>query len=407
MQGLSTAIFAEWDFMWLYLLWWLVLCHGNVAWQVFLINYFHSRPWRERTIAIVHRIHHPSLILIPAYAFYATGWSGPKLLWGGDWRNLPLSWCFFWTICALSTICFFAGALRNRFRPQPQQHRLVSRHRHHIGQDSRAQEGISTPRTWLLNLPGNEQLQLQVVQREFRLSSLPSAWDGLTILHFSDVHLYGKVDVSYFERVFACAQSLQADMICFTGDLLDTMKCLPWLKSTFGQMQAPLGCFYILGNHDWLFCDPDAVRTELRSLNWRDVTTKPETLRRDNQTIVIAGSEAPWMGENPEFTGMDDQAFRILLSHTPDNIQHARNHNVSLMLSGHNHGGQIRLPFVGPVYCPSRFGCYYASGIFWEEPVMLHVSQGVSGRDPIRYGCPPEITKITLRRDRQGHSASE
>ena len=67
------------------------------------------------------------------------------------------------------------------------------------------------------------------------------------------------------------------------------------------------------------------------------------------------------------------------------------------MLAGHTHGGQIRLPLLGPVYSPSRFGCRFASGAFWLEPTLMYVSRGLSGREPIRYLCVPELTKLVLR----------
>ncbi len=88
--------------------------------------------------------------------------------------------------------------------------------------------------------------------------------------------------------------------------------------------------------------------------------------------------------------------FRLLLSHTPDHFAWARAHGVDLMLSGHNHGGQIVLPVIGPVFAPSRYGVRYAAGAFWSEPTLLYVSRGLSGRHPLRLNCPPELTRIVL-----------
>ena len=89
--------------------------------------------------------------------------------------------------------------------------------------------------------------------------------------------------------------------------------------------------------------------------------------------------------------------MRILLSHTPDQIEWAQNADVDLMLAGHTHGGQIRLPIVGVSFCPSRFGSRYASGTFYREPTVMHVSRGLAGTRPIRINCPPELTKLVLR----------
>jgi predicted MPP superfamily phosphohydrolase len=104
------------------------------------------------------------------------------------------------------------------------------------------------------------------------------------------------------------------------------------------------------------------------------------------------------MGGHPEFpTREATEPFRILLSHTPDNYPWARANAVDLMLSGHNHGGQIRLPLFGAIHTPSSFGTKYAGGTFWEAPTLLHVSRGVSGRHPWRWNCLPELTRLVLR----------
>jgi predicted MPP superfamily phosphohydrolase len=67
------------------------------------------------------------------------------------------------------------------------------------------------------------------------------------------------------------------------------------------------------------------------------------------------------------------------------------------MLSGHNHGGQVILPVIGPVYAPSRYGVRYAGGCFWEPPTLLYVSRGVAGERALRWNCLPELTKLVLR----------
>jgi predicted MPP superfamily phosphohydrolase len=114
-------------------------------------------------------------------------------------------------------------------------------------------------------------------------------------------------------------------------------------------------------------------------------------------SILVAGDETPWMGQHPAVTTEPHDCFRILLSHTPDNITWARANDFDLMLAGHTHGGQIRLPALGPVYSPSVFDCRFASGVFWLDPTLLHVSRGLSGREPVRYLCRPELTKLTIR----------
>jgi len=103
------------------------------------------------------------------------------------------------------------------------------------------------------------------------------------------------------------------------------------------------------------------------------------------------------MGRLPDVSAAPRDAFRLLLSHTPDNAYWADRSGFDLMLAGHNHGGQVRLPLIGPVFMPSRYGRKFDAGAFQIGRMLLHVSRGVSGKHPYRFGCTPEITKIVLR----------
>jgi hypothetical protein len=115
--------------------------------------------------------------------------------------------------------------------------------------------------------------------------------------------------------------------------------------------------------------------------------------------VLLAGNECPWFPPAPPWVPCTDadRPFSILLSHSPDQLPWARRCGVDLMLAGHTHGGQIRLPVVGPIICPSRYGVRYASGLFAEPPTLLHVSRGLAGVQPLRWGCPPELTLLELQ----------
>jgi predicted MPP superfamily phosphohydrolase len=93
----------------------------------------------------------------------------------------------------------------------------------------------------------------------------------------------------------------------------------------------------------------------------------------------------------------DGPLLRVLLAHAPDQIDWAQRHQFDLMLAGHTHGGQIRLPLLGAIVAPSRLGTKFSAGTFYMEPTVMHVSRGVSGLTPLRWNCPPEITRLVLR----------
>lgn len=250
----------------------------------------------------------------------------------------------------------------------------------------------------LAMLPGNGQFTLEVNTKTYILPRLPQEWDGLSLVQITDVHFTGAVGRPYFEAVCEQALALKPDLFVFTGDLFDDIRLLDWFPSTIGRLRAPLGQFFILGNHDW-YSGASQIREELVKDGWTDVSSRAVALTSPGRgsAVMIAGDETPWLGTHPDLSQIPPEMFRILLSHTPDNLEWARDHQVDLMLSGHTHGGQIRLPLLGPVYSPSKYGCRYASGVFWRSPTLLYVSRGISGREPIRYNCAPELTRLVLR----------
>lgn len=260
--------------------------------------------------------------------------------------------------------------------------------------------GSKEPMRRVALLPGNQQFSLEVATKAYCLDALPGDWDGLSIVLLSDFHFANGVARKYFEIVCEHAAALQPDLFVFSGDLLDVQKRTEWLPDTLGRLRAPLGQYFILGNHDW-YHDVQATRREFVQSGWVDISSRsiqlPTKGGESSSPLVLCGDETPWMGTHPDLSKMPPEAFRILLSHGPDNIPWARQNGFHLMLAGHTHGGQIRLPILGPVYSPSRFGCQFSSGVFWLEPTLMYVSRGVSGREPIRFNCPPELTKLVLR----------
>ena len=114
--------------------------------------------------------------------------------------------------------------------------------------------------------------------------------------------------------------------------------------------------------------------------------------------LAVIGHEGPWFAAPTDLAGCPDDAFRLCLSHTPDNIAWARRLGIDLVLAGHVHGGQIRLPLLGSVFVPSRYSRQYDCGTFYRPPTVMHVSRGLAGQHPLRFFCHPEVTRITLRR---------
>ena len=247
----------------------------------------------------------------------------------------------------------------------------------------------------LAYIPGNEQFSLAVRQRTWEMPHWPADAAPLTITHLSDCHFRGAVTKAWFEEVCQAAADLRSDMVCFTGDLLDDDCLLEWVPATFGRLSAPLGCYFLMGNHDW-YLNTAASRAALERLGWQDLSSRTVVLHDQSRKILLAGTEAPWMGQHPVQQPDTSADLRLLLSHTPDNFPWAVQNRFEIMLAGHTHGGQIRLPILGPVYSPSRYGVRYSAGVFDVQGLKMHVSAGVSGREPLRINCPPEVTQLRL-----------
>jgi predicted MPP superfamily phosphohydrolase len=251
-------------------------------------------------------------------------------------------------------------------------------------------------------IPGNQILQLEIAQKTVLTPRLPRALDGLSIVHLSDLHFCGRTTAEYFELVVARANALQPDLVAITGDVLDDRRYVPWLTQILGRLQPRWGTFCVWGNHDLRVGDKqlliqNAERAGLQYVGgrWCAVTIR-------GQTIAVGGNELPWFrpaadpDAGPRATG-EQHVFRILLSHSPDQIGWARRADCDLMLAGHTHGGQIRLPVIGPLVGESRYGVKYCGSLYYERPTLLHVSRGISALQPLRINCRPELTKLVLR----------
>ena len=234
------------------------------------------------------------------------------------------------------------------------------------------------------------------------MKSLPEPLDGLSLVHLSDLQLTGQLTRDYFHFVVDKANALRGDVVVITGDIVDREACLDWIPETLGRLEARHGVYFILGNHDKRIGDASRVRRALVQCGMVDVGGRVMTLEINGVEVHLAGNELPWFPLRADESLFAPQAratdvFRILLAHTPDQYIWAQDRAYDLMLAGHCHGGQVRLPLIGPIVSPSRFGARYASGLFSEGPTLMHVSRGISGTHPLRLNCPPELAKLVLK----------
>jgi predicted MPP superfamily phosphohydrolase len=258
---------------------------------------------------------------------------------------------------------------------------------------------IGRGKYWRLALlPRNEIFCVDFSERTLHLPRLPAVWDGLRVLHLSDVHFHGTPAREFFRVVMDQCNVWEPDVVAFTGDLVDTNVHYRWIVPLLGRLKWREAGLAILGNHDsWR--DANLIRRRLRKLRMHVLGNDWKLLYLRGEPLVVVGHEGPWFKGVADLSDCPTDPFRLCLSHTPDHIEWARQNGIDLMLSGHVHGGQIRFPAIGSVFVPSRYGRRYDCGTFLRPPTLLHVSRGLSAKDPVRYNCRPEVTLLVLRRD--------
>ena len=285
--------------------------------------------------------------------------------------------------------------------------------------------GLTTQ--WMCMVPMNQVLNLSVEKKRIAVPQLSKAHEGLTIAHISDLHMTGRIDCDFFRLVAEEVNALKPDIIVLTGDIIENEACWPWLADSLGRMQARFGKYFILGNHD-LFVDSTQTRGKLTELGWIDIGSRSQLVVLHGTPVLMAGNELPWgspaadlsidetaeSAESEKANGTPGQLqdaeqsedadqsengpLRILLAHSPDQFPWSCKRNVDLILAGHTHGGQICLPLLGPVACPSIYGTRYAQGVFKQGNTVMHVTRGISGEMPFRWNCPPELALLELVR---------
>ncbi|MCA9235757.1 MAG: metallophosphoesterase [Planctomycetales bacterium] len=247
--------------------------------------------------------------------------------------------------------------------------------------------------------PWNETLTLSVDLRQLEIPRLPLELERLTVAHISDLHMTGRIGLGFYEQLVAQVDALRPDVVAITGDIVENEECWPWLAETLGRLTAPLGVYFILGNHDE-FIATDRTRELLADAGLICLSGRTMRTEWNGVPTVLLGNESPWLPPAPDVSGLPARGelnqFRLALIHTPDQFGWCRKAGVDLALAGHTHGGQVQFPILGPIASPSRFGAKYACGVFRRGETVLHVTRGVASKTPLRWRCPPEIALLEL-----------
>jgi predicted MPP superfamily phosphohydrolase len=241
--------------------------------------------------------------------------------------------------------------------------------------------------------------RIVVKRTELKFAMLPTAFDGFTILHLSDLH--ADMNVVAMQHMVELVSGMQYDLCVLTGD---------YRGKTFGPFEATLDIlakvrtrlrqpiYGVLGNHDTIRMVPAMEAMDIRML-----LNECDIIIRGDQRIFLAGIDDAhfFRADNIEKAALPipNGAFSILLSHTPEVYRQAAHANFNLMLSGHTHGGQLCLPGSIPIKLEAVLPRRMGAGVWRYRDMSGYTSVGAgSSVLPVRLNCPPEISLHCLRR---------
>ncbi|MFC3884299.1 metallophosphoesterase [Bacillus songklensis] len=253
-----------------------------------------------------------------------------------------------------------------------------------------------------------EPRQLDVVERTLTSKNIPKSFHGMKILQFSDIHLGLSYDLPLLKRLVEKLNALSPDIVLFTGDLIDIPNEYPYINQIspiLKQVHAPLGKFAIFGNHDHGGYGTEMYKQIMHESKFTLLVNEIAHIRLvDNSYISICGLDDVLLGK-PQYDQtlrqLSSEVFSIVMVHEPDVAQKIALYPVDLQLSGHSHGGQIQIPFYGPLITPP-LSTIYQEGSYkvGEAKMQLYVNRGLgTTRLPFRFLAKPEITIFTLKHE--------
>lgn len=252
----------------------------------------------------------------------------------------------------------------------------------------------------------------QLVRFSLPLTRLPTALDGFTIVQLSDLHYDEIFSAIPLRKAVKIVNDLQPDLVVLTGDFVTIPPFSDYLHNAkqgantaeaaaqaAGQLRARQGVFAVLGNHDH-DSDPQRVTTALASRGIQMLRNNSVPIETAGARLWLSGVDDVLVGKpdlDRTLQGIPRDEPVVLLAHEPDFADRAAKYPVDLQLSGHSHGGQIRLPVVGAVFLPD-LARKYPWGLHRIGALTLYTNVGLGTiRIPARLNCPPEITLFTLR----------
>lgn len=251
---------------------------------------------------------------------------------------------------------------------------------------------VWNPYSWLL------EKRFSLAQTSLSPQGWPAALDPLQVLLISDIHCGIFLKPESLEKIVGSLMELKPDLVAISGDIVTghSSEVNRYLKILAPLSRASLGAWYCYGNHDYFGGNPEEIRKDLESIGISTLKNDSVLLTHGKGNFVLGGIDDRILG-HPDWEKMlaPHGTPDLLLAHNPDFFYEAESYRIPLTLSGHTHGGQIRLPYGSPILRQSRF-CL-DEGNFAFRSSLLVVSRGLGSVGlPWRWGADPEAVLIEI-----------
>jgi uncharacterized protein len=242
---------------------------------------------------------------------------------------------------------------------------------------------------------------LEISSLSLLLPRLHPAFDNYRIVHISDIHMETWMNRQRLNEVVKTINLLRADLIVITGDFVTDLfhRTALDLVDNLSKLQSKDGIFAVMGNHDY-WTNVKSIRRVLDLSGINELKNQVHTLKRGKARLHLAGIDDYWENKarlREVLMQLPAEGAAVLLAHEPDfAVISAKSGRFDLQLSGHTHGGQVNLPWIGPLVLP-MYGRKFPVGLYQVDNMQVYTNRGLgTARPQIRFNCRPEIAVMTL-----------
>ena len=254
------------------------------------------------------------------------------------------------------------------------------------------------PHSYAYPLVASEEIEIS--NHTIRIKNLPKAFDGLKLVHLTDIHHSKFVSFNDVFRMVELSNLQNPDVVLLTGDYITwSKKFIPPVAEALRGLKSRLGVYAVLGNHD-VRVDADKVTQALEKVQIKVLRNASARIDLKGDSLWIGGVDEYMYGQSDirkAMTNVPRSQPRILLAHNPEIIDEAARHQVDFVLAGHTHGGQIKIPYMRSLNIVTQPGREILEGFVRNGRTQMYISRGLGKVVvPVRILCPPEIPVFYL-----------